>query len=190
MVHQNLSTRWLRSDKARRGSPGVTIYWACRDDFVAPQADDRVDSGRDRGAVGASARRRRGPGRQRQHGERATGSALRQPQDRSGQCARWPGQGPRRRLDLHEGRLAGRDHRRVRELAAHPRLRRHRRLGLSLAAVGQAHRDRAIEVEDRLGADLRQTRRQERGDGAIASRRAGHGQTLHRQMVPNRRRRL
>src|SRR5580704_16912202 len=57
VVHQNLSTRWLRSDKARRGSPGVTIYWACRDDIVAPQADDRVDSGRDRGTAAAGAGR-------------------------------------------------------------------------------------------------------------------------------------
>ena len=105
VVHQNLSTRWLRSDKARRGSPGVTTYWACRDDIVAPQADDRVDSGRDRGAAPAGARRRRGPGRQRQHGERTAGAALRQPQDRSGQCARRPGQGPRRRLDILISRI-------------------------------------------------------------------------------------
>src|ERR1700685_1401275 len=67
------------------------------------------------GFVAALAGARAGGGRggQRQHRERPAGATLRQPQDRSGQCARRPGQGPRRRLDLYEGLLAGGNHRRI-----------------------------------------------------------------------------
>ena len=43
-------------------------------------------------------------------------------------------------LGLYPRRPAGRDHRRIRELAAHPRLGRRRGLGLPLAAVGPAYR--------------------------------------------------
>ena len=88
---------------------------------------------------GADRGSRRLPGRDRPGGQRSAGAALRQPQIRSRQCARRPRQGPGRGLGLHPPRPAGGNHRRIRELAAHSRPRRHRGLGLPLAAVGQAH---------------------------------------------------
>ncbi len=99
----------------------------------------------------------------RRLGQRPAGAALRQPQVRPGQCARRAEQGPGRALGLYPRRHAGRDHRRVRELAAHPRLGRRRRLGLSLAAVRQAHRRRGAAAESGTGAAVR-----ERGPRAAA----------------------
>ena len=110
-----------------------------------------------------------GAGGRRHRAERAAGAALRQPQGGSRQCARRTGQGSRRLLDLYPRRLAGRNHRRVRELAAHPRLRRVGGLGLSLAAVGQAHGGGATEIEDRSGAAACQARRRKRGDWPACS---------------------
>ena len=53
-------------------------------------------------------------------------------------------------------------------------------------------RTAAVQLKSKtdLAPISRQARRQERGHGAIAGRRAGHGQALHRRLVPNRRRRL
>ena len=94
--------------------------------------------------------------------QRSAGAALCQRQGGPGQCPRRAGQGPRRFVGLHPRRLAGRNHRRVRELAAHPRLRRRRRLGLPFDAVGKAHRGGAAESEERSRAALRQARRAQR----------------------------
>ena len=80
---------------------------------------------------------------------------------------RWPGQRSRRLLDLHPRRLAGRNHRRIRELAPYPRFRRVGGLGLSLAAVRQAHGRGADEIQSRSGSAFRQSGRQEHRDRAL-----------------------
>ena len=82
----------------------------------------------------------------------------------------------------HARRPAGRDHRRVRELAAHPRLRRRRRLGLPLAAVGQAHRAWCtLEGEERSARrSTPSPTRTARVTARAAVRRARHGQALRR----------
>ena len=53
-------------------------------------------------------------------------------------------------------------------------------------------RTAAVQMKSKtdLAPLLRQARRQKRGDGAVAGRRAGHGQTLHRILVPDRGRRF
>ena len=93
----------------------------------------RCLSGHPRGFAGAGGRRSRA--RQRQ---RSAGAALCQPEIRPGECAQRTDQGSRRRLGLHPFRPAGRDYRRIRELAPHPRRRRFRGLGLPFAAVRHA----------------------------------------------------
>src|SRR5580693_9168469 len=124
----------------------ATRVWACRSVSATWEADDRMAPGRDCGSAdifdcgGTDARG------ERSRDERPAGSALRQPQSRSRQCTGRARQGPRRNVHLHARRLAGGDYRRVRKLAAHPRLGWLRRLGLSLASFGQAHRLRAAEV--------------------------------------------
>ena len=91
-------------------------------------------------------------------GQRPAGAPLRQPEGRPRQCARRAQPRPGRALGLYPRRHAGGDHRRIRELAAHPRLGGGGRLGLPLAAVRQADRRGGAEPEGPAGAALRQRR--------------------------------
>ena len=124
--------------------------------------------------------RQRGAG-QRCGDQRPAGAALRQPQVRPGQRARRAGPRTTTSPGSTPAPAAGRDHRRIRELAAHPRLRRRRGLGLPLAAVGQAHRAGAAEGEDRSRAAATPSRDAHSGDdGATAVRRARQVKQLQR----------
>ena len=69
-------------------------------------------------------------------------AALRHAQVQEGQSAGRPRPGLCRLLALSQVRPAGRDHPGIRQLAAHPRCRRHRGLGVPVAAVRRAHRHR------------------------------------------------
>ena len=82
-------------------------------------------------------------------GHRPSGSALCQPQDRSGQPARRPLQGSSHRLGVPARRPAGRDRGRIRDLAAHSRRGGHRWLGAALAFVRPADRARDAVGETR-----------------------------------------
>ena len=85
---------------------------------------------------------------------------------------------------------AGRGHRRIRELAPHPRLGRRRGLGLSLAAVRPAHRaGLAAEGQGRAGRVARQAGQRERRHRQAAARRARQREALPGRLVPHRRRR-
>ncbi len=66
-------------------------------------------------------------------------AAFRFAQGRQDQCAARSLERASGRLGVSAQGTAGRDHRRIRELAAHPRQRRGRGLGLSEHAVRQAH---------------------------------------------------
>ena len=90
--------------------------------------------------------------------QRLAAAALCQPQIRSCERQGRPDQGQRRRLGLHPLGPAGRDHRRIRELAPGPRFRGRRGLGLSLAAVGPPHRRHHHEDQGRTRAALRSRR--------------------------------
>ena len=81
---------------------------------------------------------------------------------------------------LHPLRPAGGDHRRIRQLAAHPRLGRLRGLGLSLAAVGPAHRDGDLQVTRTSWFRCSTPPTTRRGGRAPAAGRARLGEALHR----------
>ena len=133
----------------------------CGADRLSSRGRPRQFAGR-RGGVRHSWRRRlaarRTAARRRpaaRHGP--AGAALRQPQDRPGEPARGPVQGPPHRLGVPARRAAGRDRRRVRDLAPHPRRGGHRGLGAALAAVGPPHRPRHALGQGRGAADCRST---------------------------------
>ena len=78
-----------------------------------------------------------GGGRMRASGagglrERLAHSALCEPQVRSRESARRPLQGPSNNLGLSTGRASGRDHRRIRNLAARSAIRKERKAGCSI----------------------------------------------------------
>ena len=118
------------------------------------------------------------------HHQRLAGAALCQPQIRSCECQGRSDQGQRRRLGLYPLGPAGRNHRRIRELAPGARFRRRRGLGLSLAAVGPPHRGRHHEEQGRSRAALRSRRSNQRGRRPPAGRRRGPGQALRGRLVP------
>ena len=112
--------------------------------------------------------------------QRTAGAALRQPQGRQGQRARRPGQDhdvnwvyQRAGLPV-EITAEFENWRRIRDC------RRRRGLGLSLAAVGPAHRHGDRQDQGRSGAALREARRRERGDRQAPARRGRHGEALQR----------
>ena len=72
---------------------------------------------------------------------------LRQSQDGSGQCARRPGQGPRRCLRSTPASVGHGNHRRIRELAAYPRLRRHR--GMVYHSLLSGKRTAAVQMKSK-----------------------------------------
>ena len=71
--------------------------------------------------------------------ERPSGSALRQPQGRQGQHARRPGQDLRNQMALTSARACRSRSPPNSRTGGVSAMRRHRRLGVPLAAVGQAH---------------------------------------------------
>ena len=75
---------------------------------------------------------------------------------------------------------AGRNHRRIRELAPRARLRRLRGLGLSFPAVGPPHRGRHHEDQGRTCAALRSRRSGQRRGRPSAGRRRHPGQEMLR----------
>ena len=112
------------------------------------------------------------------HDKRPAGAALCQPQIRSCERQGRSDQGQRRRLDLHPLGPAGRNHRRIRELAPRARFRGRRGLGLSLAAVGPPHRGRHHEDQGRTCAALRSRRSDQRDRRPPAGRRRRPGQEM------------
>jgi len=157
------------------------------DDSDNTKLSGRVSPSRLRRARGRHAGDAGGRGpcrrRNRRNGERPAGPALRQPQVGSGQCAVRPEQGPGRALGLYPRRHAGGDHRRIRELAAYPRLGRGGRLGLPLAFVRQTHRGSGADTEGRSGAAVRELGGRIRRGGPPAIRRARPAQILQRNVV-------